>query len=67
VKFPAGTTIRLGRCLPAAAKVRFMLSQRDLDRRNDVKFLTPLLLMALILACGVLFYAYTGHSLAATG
>lgn len=44
-----------------------MLSQRDLDRRNDVKFLTPLLLMALILACGVLFYAYTGHSLAATG
>ena len=41
-----------------------MKNQRDLDRENDVKFLTPLLLMALLLAFGILLYAYTGHSLA---
>ncbi len=44
-----------------------MPSQRDIDRNNDVRFLTPLLLMALILAGGILVYAYAGHSLAATG
>ena len=44
-----------------------MPSQRELDRRNDAKFLMPLLLMALILVCGILVYAYTGHALAATG
>lgn len=44
-----------------------MPSQRDFDRNNDMKFLTPLLLMSMILVCGILIYAYTGHSLAATG
>ncbi len=44
-----------------------MPNQHELDRRNDTKFLTPLLLMALILVGGVLLYAYTGHSLAAAG
>lgn len=44
-----------------------MPSQYRLDRKNDMRFLTPLLLMALILACGILIYAYTGHPLAATG
>lgn len=39
-----------------------MPNQRDLDRRNDIRFLTPLLLMALILVVGLL--AYAGHSLA---
>jgi hypothetical protein len=43
-----------------------MPNQHERNRSNDVKFLTPLLLMALILACGILVYAYTGHSLAAT-
>ncbi len=44
-----------------------MPKQRELDRQNDVRFLTPLLLMAAILACAVLVYAYTGHALAAGG
>jgi len=42
-----------------------MPSQRDIDRRNDARLLTPLLLMALVIAAGVLFYALTGHALAA--
>jgi hypothetical protein len=41
-----------------------MPNRHEIDRKNDVKFLTPLLLMALILACGILLYAYTGHALA---
>jgi hypothetical protein len=44
-----------------------MPDQREIDHKNDVKFLTPLLLMGLILVCGILVLAYTGHSLAATG
>jgi hypothetical protein len=42
-----------------------MANQHDIDRRNDVRLLTPLLLMALVIAAGVLFYALTGHALAA--
>ena len=42
-----------------------MANQRDIDRRNDARLLTPLLLMALVIAAGVLFYALTGHALAA--
>lgn len=34
------------------------------DREIDIRFLTPLLLMALIVAGGILLYAYTGHPLA---
>jgi hypothetical protein len=41
-----------------------MPSRRDSDRRNDARFLTPLLLMALLMLCGILVYAYTGHPLA---
>lgn len=44
-----------------------MPNQRDLDRKNDLRLLTPLLLMAAILAVGVLLYTYTGHSLAGSG
>ncbi len=44
-----------------------MPTQHDIDRKNDTRFLTPLLLMALVLAGGILIYAFTGHSLAATG
>ena len=36
----------------------------DLDRRNDARLLTPLLLMATILVVGVLVSVYTGHPLA---
>jgi hypothetical protein len=35
-----------------------MANRRDLDRRNDARLLTPLLLMAVILAIGILAYAY---------
>jgi hypothetical protein len=42
-----------------------MANQRDLDRQNDMRLLTPLLLMATILAFGILVYAITGHALAA--
>ena len=41
--------------------------QNDFDRRNDRRLLTPLLLMAVIIAVGVLVWAYTGHALAAGG
>jgi hypothetical protein len=44
-----------------------MPDQHELDRKNDGKFLTPLLLMAAILVIGILIYSYTGHSLAAPG
>lgn len=37
-----------------------MASQRDLNRRNDARLLTPLLLMAVVIAAGVLFYLLTG-------
>jgi hypothetical protein len=43
--------------------VRAMPYRRDRD--NDIRFLTPLLLMATILAAGVLLFAYAGHALAA--
>jgi len=42
-----------------------MANQRDIDRRSDARLLTPLLVMALVIAAGVLFYALTGHALAA--
>jgi hypothetical protein len=40
-----------------------MPTQRD--RENDMKLLTPLLLMAIGIACGFLFTAYAGHTLLA--
>jgi len=39
--------------------------RRKIDRRNDAKLLTPLLLMALVIAAGVLFAVLTDHALAA--
>lgn len=42
-----------------------MPSQRKIDRRNDAKLLTPLLLMALVIAAGVLFAVLIDHALAA--
>lgn len=43
------------------------MKQENIDRTNDRRLLTPLLLMATILALGILIYAYTGHALAAVG
>ena len=43
-----------------------MTRQHDRDNSNDVRLLTPLLLMATILAAGLLIFAYTGHALAAS-
>ena len=41
------------------------ISQDEIDRQNDAKFLTPLLVMALVIVARILFYALTGHVLAA--
>jgi hypothetical protein len=40
-----------------SARTRPMPSQNDFDRRNDLRFLTPLLLMASIVAIAILIYA----------
>jgi hypothetical protein len=37
-------------------------SQHEIDYRNDAKLLTPLLLMALVIAAGILFYALSGRA-----
>ena len=39
-----------------------MANQRDIDRRNDTKLLTPLLVMALVIAAGILLYALAGNA-----
>ena len=44
-----------------------MPNQQELDRKNDVRLLTPLLLMAVLVAIGLLVYAYAGHAFAAAG
>lgn len=41
--------------------------QDEHDRVNDKRLLTPLLLMAVIVALGVLVFAYTGHAVAVSG
>jgi hypothetical protein len=52
-----------------AVQVRLLTSERtsqyEIDRRNDAKLLTPLLVMALVIAAGILFYALSGHALSA--
>ncbi|MGB6535972.1 MAG: hypothetical protein WBF58_08430 [Xanthobacteraceae bacterium] len=42
-----------------------MPNQQQLDRQNDRRLLTPLLLMAVLLVVGILIFSYTGHALAA--
>jgi hypothetical protein len=44
-----------------------MPDDRDFDRTNDAKLLTPLLLMALIIVAGFLFYAFVGHAPTTSG
>ena len=39
----------------------------DTDRRNDMRLMTPLLVMALIVAAGFLYYAVSGHALPTSG
>jgi hypothetical protein len=48
----------------ASCEVQAMPYQynNDIDRRNDMKLLTPLLVMALIAAAGFLYYAVSGHA-----
>jgi hypothetical protein len=41
--------------------------ERARDRTNDMKLLTPLLFMALVIVCGLLYFAYTGHTPTAQG
>jgi UPF0716 family protein affecting phage T7 exclusion len=41
-----------------------MPNRSERDRDNDIGFLTPLLLMALIVVGGMLLLALTGHALA---
>jgi hypothetical protein len=41
-----------------------MANRRNIDC-NDARLLRPLLVMALVIAAGVLFYALTGHAMAA--
>ena len=42
-----------------------MTDPRERDRANDMKLLTPLLLMAIGIACALLYTAYSGHLLIA--
>lgn len=37
------------------------------DRRNDTRLLTPILVMALIVAAGFLYFAVAGHPPTANG
>ena len=37
-----------------------MPDQREIDRNNDMRFLTPLLLMALVIAGGILLFMILG-------
>jgi hypothetical protein len=53
-----------GRDADAMRPGAVMANQREIDRRNDAKFLAPLLSMALVFAGGILFFAFTGHTLA---
>ena len=36
----------------------------DIDRKNDTRLATPLLIMGLIIVAGILIYSYTGHAMA---
>jgi hypothetical protein len=66
VKFQAPSVISSAKSSGGAAvQVRPLTSERtsqdEIDRRNDAKLLTPLLVMALVIVAGILFYALTGH------
>lgn len=50
----------------ARSKARVMADSRDneqskIDRKNDAKLITPLLLVALVIVGIFLYYGYTGH------
>ncbi len=42
-----------------------MDDKSDVDRKNDGRLLTPLLIMALIIVVGILLSAFAGHASAA--
>jgi hypothetical protein len=35
---------------------------QDENRANDIRLITPLLVMGLIVVCGLLYFAYLGHA-----
>jgi hypothetical protein len=35
---------------------------QDEDRSNDMRLMTPLLVMGLIVVCGLLYFGYLGHA-----
>jgi len=39
-----------------------MPNQSDIDRKNDARLVTPLLVMALVIVAGILVYAYAGYA-----
>jgi hypothetical protein len=41
-----------------------MPNQHNIDRRNDRRLLTPLLVMAVIVMAAIVIYTYTGHAFA---
>lgn len=48
-------------CLSEGApETRIMPDKPNPDRKNDTRLLTPLLLMAVLIACGLLYYRYIG-------
>jgi len=38
-----------------------MAQDDDVDRTNDGRLLTPLLIMAMMIVCGFLFYSFAGQ------
>lgn len=44
-----------------------MADDRDKDRINDGRLLTPLLIMAMLIVCGFLFYSLAGQPLTGNG
>lgn len=41
-----------------------MPNQHNIDRRNDRRLLTPLLVMAVIVMAAIVIFTYTGHAFA---
>jgi hypothetical protein len=62
-----GTRAEPRRLAYKGERARAMPNQHDVDRRNDKRLLTPLLLMAVIVVAGILIYSYSAHALVMSG
>jgi hypothetical protein len=60
-----GTTADIASLKSKAARSWNLSMPTQRDHENDMSLLTPLLLMAIGIACGFLFIAYRGHMLLA--